>query len=252
MIKSEPIFNFSKQKVKFPKIQIYLKYPIFPKRNQNQNQNQNQFLEETDLLTILIQLEIFCEEKSIFDQKFKLSEKEKIEQKQCLLKIEGLKKQLESKIQTSTSKWMKKKKLEFLFPNLATYVSNKIFTSNSYDLEEYLSQMSLLNQIFMLCIDLKENLLLKNHSFIPKKISLLFSLLNESGGFKKEKEMIQKEFHLIKSLIQNSAENSFTIMNSAYSKWVQDLCDQIIENISKFPKEVIRYSDKMINFFSEI
>ncbi|KAG0376503.1 hypothetical protein BGX24_007643 [Mortierella sp. AD032] len=126
----------------------------------------------------------------------------------------------------NTTRYMNRTGLAEMFPKASEHLGFvPVITSGSF-MEAHLRQMSSINQLVSIAIQLQNDLRLSNHKFIAHQIALLYQCINQAGtkytGFKGR---VEEHFGTVKDLCNASDEPYLT---PELQTWLSELTVDIV------------------------
>ncbi|KAK3840803.1 MAG: hypothetical protein J3R72DRAFT_492209 [Linnemannia gamsii] len=126
----------------------------------------------------------------------------------------------------NTTRYMNRTGLAEMFPKASEHLGFvPVITSGSF-MEAHLRQMSSINQLVSIAIQLQNDLRLTNHKFIAHQIALLYQCINQAGtkytGFKGR---VEEHFGAVKDLCNASDEPYLT---PELQTWLSELTVDIV------------------------
>ncbi|KAF9906252.1 hypothetical protein EC991_000815 [Linnemannia zychae] len=123
-------------------------------------------------------------------------------------------------------RYMNRTGLAEMFPKASEHLGiDPVITSGSF-MEAHLRQMSSINQLVSIAIQLQNDLRLTNHKFIAHQIALLYQCINQAGtkytGFKGR---VEEHFGTVKDLCNASDEPYLT---PELQTWLSELTVDIV------------------------
>ncbi|KAG0296203.1 hypothetical protein BGZ96_009998 [Linnemannia gamsii] len=123
-------------------------------------------------------------------------------------------------------RYMNRTGLAKMFPKASEHLGvDPVMTSGSF-MEAHLRQMSSINQLVSIAIQLQNDLRLANHKFIAHQIALLYQCINQAGtkytGFKSR---VEEHFGTVKDLCNASDE---PVLTPELQTWLNELTVDIV------------------------
>ncbi|KAG0238199.1 hypothetical protein BGX31_003335 [Mortierella sp. GBA43] len=113
-----------------------------------------------------------------------------------------------------------------IFPKSSEYLGVDLVIRGGSSLEAHLRQMSSINQLVSMALQLQNDLKLTNHKFIAHQIALLYQCINQAGPtYSKFKSRVEERFAVAKEACNESDE---PILPTDLQAWLTDLTTDIV------------------------
>ncbi|KAI8606139.1 hypothetical protein EDD21DRAFT_361773 [Dissophora ornata] len=113
-----------------------------------------------------------------------------------------------------------------MFPKSSEYLGiDPVHPGGSF-LEAHLRQMSSINQLVSLALQLQNDLRLTNHKFIAHQVALLYQCINQAGpAYVQFKARVEENFAVVKEVCNASEE---PLLPAELQAWLTDLTTDIV------------------------
>ncbi|CAG8707949.1 10161_t:CDS:2, partial [Ambispora leptoticha] len=138
--------------------------------------------------------------------------------------------------------------LASLFPKSARRLVVSKLGTGTVDVQAHFIEMTLINQLVAISLQLQHDIRLKNHSYMAHQIALLYQCLNQVGHhFLKYKPRVELHFDAIKSLTSNSEEPQ---MNETQKEWLSQLTADIVTEALFSGRPFSNVSEPLANYMT--
>ncbi|KAK3812021.1 MAG: hypothetical protein J3Q66DRAFT_349163 [Benniella sp.] len=113
-----------------------------------------------------------------------------------------------------------------MFPKSAEHLGVDLVIRGRSSLEAHLRQMSSINQLVSMALQLQNDLRLTNHKFIAHQIALLYQCINQAGRvYSRFKPRVEEHFVAAKEACNESEEPT---LPTELQTWLADLTTDIV------------------------
>ncbi|KAF9208093.1 hypothetical protein BGZ49_009788 [Haplosporangium sp. Z 27] len=114
-----------------------------------------------------------------------------------------------------------------MFPRSSEFLNIDIVVPSGSFIESHFRQMSTINQLVSIALQLQNDLKLSNHTFIAHQVALLYQCIGQAGPqfSKKYKSRVEENFNALKETSSTSDEPHLPIELQA---WLSDLTTDIV------------------------